>query len=290
MKILLTGSSGFVGSALKEYFIKNNIDVIDYDLPECDITDSVHFRQKIKDADMVVHMAAVADLYETAKDLDKNFHVNVYGTHIVGRVCADENIPLIFISTCCVYGNTGHLIETEDDTIPRTIEPYACSKVAGEYILRGMKNLKYAILRIGTVYGENMRESLFNYIAFDSVKNQKRINVYGDGTQTRKYIYIDDLVCGIKSAIDLFDKIKFETINLCSDEEISVIDTIEVSEYIIGKKANYEFSEDRYGEIQHEPISIGKARALLNWYPKYSYENAMKKTYENDFRFKLCAD
>ena len=291
MRILLTGSEGFVGHALKKHLESLDHVVIDYDLPD-DITDAVNFRLKIKQnsVDMVIHAAAIADLYETAKDLDKNFHVNVYGTHIVGRICAEERIPLIFISTCCVYGNAreheGEDFETENHTIPATIEPYACSKMAGEYILRGMQHLDYVILRIGTVFGENMREALFNYIALDKVLNGETITVYGDGTQTRNYIYIDDLVCGISASVKYFTMVTGKTINLCGNEETSVNETIKTAELLTGKPATVIYSDKRYGEIYRERISNRKALIILDWKPEYNYFDAMKKTFENDLRFK----
>lgn len=288
MNILLTGSNGFVGSALKAHLRKSNIQVTDYDLPDCDILDSIHFRLKLNRVDMVIHMAAIADLYETAKDLDKNFDVNVKGTHLISKICAEENIPMIYISTCCVYGNSGHEVENEDETIPRTIEPYACSKVAGEYIVHGMQGLKYLILRIGTVFGENMRESLFNYIAFDKIINDKEITIYGSGEQTRNYIYIEDLINGIHHAIEKFNSVSGHTVNLCGSEEISVIDTINAVEKITGKKAKINNSVFRYGEILRENIKIEKAKLLLDWEPQYSYFDAMKKIYGNDKRFQKC--
>lgn len=290
MRILLTGSKGFVGQALKNHLESLDHVVIDYDLPD-DITDSVNFRMKLNqnNIDMVIHAAAIADLYETAKDLDKNFRVNVYGTHIVGRVCADEHVPLIFISTCCVYGNAreqdGEDFETENHTIPATIEPYACSKMAGEYILRGIQGLDYVVLRIGTVFGENMRESLFNYIALNKVLNGDTITVYGDGTQTRNYIYIDDLVRGISAAVEFFYFANGKTINICGNDETSVIETIKTAETLTGKTATVVYSDKRYGEIYRERISNQKARLLLKWQPEYNYFDAMRKTFENDARF-----
>ena len=281
MKILLTGHKGFVGKALREYLESKDIEVVGYDLPEDDILNPMNLFDKIKDVDLVIHNAAIADLNDTWLHMNKNFEVNIRGTYNVGDACSSLQKRMIFISTCCVYGNTSDIFETEDRTIPKTIEPYACSKMAGEYIVRGSIDLDYTILRIGTVYGPGMRPALFNYIALDKVHNEQEIMINGDGHQTRNYIYIDDLVDGIyKTCVtDLKNR---ETINLCGNEQTSILDTIHLCEEITGKKAIYKWDVyGRYGEIQDENISNDKAGVLLEWEPETSYIDGMKKTYES---------
>jgi UDP-glucuronate 4-epimerase len=278
---LITGSSGFIGKAFCKKLQSNNYFIYEYDLPRNDIL-NITGQPYINDAEAVVHFAAIADLNESIANQDKNFDVNIRGTYEVAKFCVKNNIPLIFISTCCVYGNTNHEgVETEDKTIPSTIEPYACSKMAGEYILRGMPGLNYCILRIGTVYGPGMRKELFNYIAFDKNINNDAIKVNGDGRQTRNYIYIDDLIDGIYRATVNFKNVIGETINLCGNEQISVLDTLQTVQDIIGKPfAHIEIFGERYGEIQDENISIEKADKLLAWQPKVKFTEGMRRTYE----------
>ena len=212
MKILVTGSSGFVGSAFVKYAREKGHKVFEFDLPTKNILKNVE--PSIQKSDIVVHMAAIADLYETAKDIDKNFDVNIKGTWNVAKACERYDKPLINISTCCVYGDANTRTDNEDKTIPATIEPYACSKMAGEYLLRGFEHLFYANLRIGTVYGPGMRPALFNYVALEKVMKGQVIKINGNGKQTRTYIYIDDLVKGIYQACIRFDKIALQTINI----------------------------------------------------------------------------
>lgn len=279
MKILVTGSDGFVGKAFYEIAgLENRI--IRYDLPEHDILDIKDMASHIEHCDIVVHMAAVADLYKSAEDPDSNFYVNVEGTYYVGKLCAQYNKPLIFISTCCVYGDTGHTEDTEE-TVPKTIEQYACSKVAGEYILRGTPDLDYCILRIGTVYGPDMRPALFNHIALDRVSKEQIVYVYGDGEQTRNYVYIYDLVDGIYKSIIYFDSIKGETINICGHQQISVNGTIRAAEDITGKTAKVKHETERYGEIHSENISSQKAKELINWCSNTDYYDGMRVSYRH---------
>jgi nucleoside-diphosphate-sugar epimerase len=285
MKILVTGSNGFIGKAFCEYSLSKGVDnnIIYYDLPD-DILDLDNLHKKINLCDYVVHFAAVSDLNESLAAQDKNFEVNIKGTYNIAKVCNKYNKKLVFISTCCVYGNSGDDEETENGTIPRTKEPYACSKVAGEYILRGIPGLQYTILRIGTTYGPGMRKELFCYIVLDSIKNDKTIKVHGTGLQTRNYIYIDDLVKGIYLAVEKFDDCKNETINLCNSfEDISVLRCIEIAEKIIDKKAQIVYVADRYAQIMKEDILIYKAFKFLRWQPEVNFVEGMRRTWRKTF-------
>jgi nucleoside-diphosphate-sugar epimerase len=278
--IIVTGATGFIGSVFCSKLLNNNYDIIRYDLPDYDIL-KINELQPKHPIEFVVHFAAIADLNVSIANQDKNFDVNIRGTYEVAKFCAKNHIPLIFISTACIYGNSGDEIEFEDSTIPSTIEPYACSKMAGEYILRGMPGLNYVILRIGTVYGTGMRKELFNYIAFDKNIKGESIQINGDGRQTRNYIYINDLIDGIYSTMIKFDKCRRQVINLCGDEQISVLETLRVVQEITGKpyKEINILCENRYGEIQDEKISIEKAEKLLDWKPIEKYYSGMYKTY-----------
>jgi nucleoside-diphosphate-sugar epimerase len=274
--ILVTGNKGFIPSAFCKKLQQENHIVVPFDLPERDIL-------KINDmiipeaVSMVVHMAAIADLNESIKYQDKNFDVNIRGTYEVAKFCVKHDIPMIFISTCCVYHSDRYVDEA---SYPLTNEPYACSKIAGEYILKGMPGLKYCILRIGTVYGEGMRKELFNYIAFDKALKGETININGDGGQTRTYIYIDDLVNGIYKVCMNFDKCGGEIINLCGNEQISVMDTINTVMLITEKTINFKRGFKRYGDFQKEDISIFKAYHLLDWEPIVKYQEGMERVYK----------
>lgn len=276
--ILVTGSRGFVGTAFCNRAKEKWHDYIfEYDLPDYDIL-KINNLTNVQDIKLVVHFAAIADLNDSIKDQDKNFEVNILGTYEVAKFCYKHNIPLIFISTCCVYHSNDDIVD--ETTFPLTNEPYACSKMAGEYILRGMPDLQYCILRIGTVYGEGMRKELFNYIVFDKIINNEIIKVNGDGTQERTYIYIDDLIDGIYKVCTNFNKVKGEIINLCGNENISVNLTMTLAAHIVGKPFMAEYGHKRYGDFLSENVSIEKAEKLLDWKPKIEYEDGMKRIYE----------
>lgn len=286
-KVLCIGSAGFIGSAYAKEIQKRGYQVINYDLPECNILDEKTLLRKVQQSDIVIHFAAMADVTVCIKEQDATFETNVRGTYNVAKICAQEYKPLIFISTCCVYGNSLDTVEVEDTTTPQAAEPYAVSKVAGEYILRGMPHLRYCTLRIGTVYGVGMREALFTYITLDRVRREEKIYIDGDGTQSRQLIYIDDLVDGIVRATKKIEEMpNGSIINLCGVESTSALDTMFVSQDVVGKKAIFEHREQRYGQTFHENISTEKAYKLLGWMPKTKFKDGMEYTFRTDPRFK----
>ena len=285
MKILLTGSSGFIGKAYRLEIEKRGDTIIPFDLPENDITNDNDLIIAIGKANVVFHMAAVADLYKSAEMPDKNFEVNIRGTYNVAKYCRELGCSLIFCSTCCVYGNSRDTPSTEDKTLPMCCELYATSKIAGEDVIRGIQGLEYIIVRPGTVYGPGMREALFNFIALDRCRRGEKIYIDGDGKQTRQYIYIDDLVRGFRLVTERFADFQGEIFNFCGQLPISVNEVIKTVEQITGRSAVVEHRPDRYGQTLNESISCMKANQKLGWLAETQFKDGMKKTFESDPRF-----
>ena len=286
MKILVTGGNGFIGKALCKK-LKEAHKVASYDLPDCNILDHQFLELCISEVDLVVHCAAVADLNISLINQDMNFDVNIRATFDIARLCAEHKKKLVFISTCCVYGDS---VSTCSDTplhsVPMCREPYACSKVAGEYILRGTPGLDYVILRIGTVYGPGMREALFNYIALKKVLSGETIDIFGSGEQSRQYIYIDDLVDGISLAVDKFTEASMKTLNVCGLEKVSVLWTIQTAELLTGRTAIMRKAPARFGDTLEEDISCAETHLVLGWWAKVKYFEGMKRTLYGDERLK----
>jgi len=285
MKILVTGGNGFIGSRICKDLKEKGHDVKIYDLPD-DILDEFPLGHEISQADMVLHVAAMADINVCQEKQFYNFQVNVKGTYNVAMICADMKKKLIFISTSCIYGNSLDDEEIEFKTASMASEPYAASKIAGEYIVRGTINLDWVILRIGTVYGKGMREALFTYIALNNILKDQTIWINGSGMQNRQFIYIDDLIEGISLAVEKFDRNKGDIFNLAGKDQISVLDVIDVAEKVVGKKAKRKHREERYGEIYKENISIERSEKKLGWAPKTEFKDGMRMAFKEDKRFK----
>jgi len=290
VKILVTGSNGFIGSAYCKKMRSQGHQIVHYDLPHKDILWTHQMDQDFKDEkpDLVVHFAAMADVNVCYKYQRQTMDVNIIGTYNVAEACVNHGIPLIHTSTCCVYGNSLDKEENEFTTNPQAREPYACSKVACEYILRGMPGLHFVALRIGTVYGVGMRDALFCYIALNNTARGFPVYINGTGEQVRQFVYLDDLIDGYKRVSDCFavNGIKSGSIfNLCGREAVSVNHVVRVAESITGKKAQTINREERYGETYRENISIDYAQNILGWRPKTPFLDGMNYTFNHDERF-----
>jgi len=289
MKILVTGAIGFLGINLLLEARAVGHEIFSYDLRDGrDILSQDAFilfcmQQK---PDVVVHAAAVADLYESDNDLEKNFKVNVLGTFFIARICSILKIPLVYISTCCLYGNQSLRKLTDEDSMPRPTETYAWSKLAGENALNCAGFLKAIILRLGTFYGPKMRDTLFTDIVIRKILNNEEILIHGDGEQTRRFIYVTDVAAAIIKACDFILENKdsvtnnIQVFNVLGDEEISMNDVVRTVRNITGKKANVKHVEQRPGQIYRQLISGEKAKLYFKWQPKISFSHGMEQCVE----------
>ncbi len=282
MKILLTGSCGFIGIHTKECLLKNGHEVIDYDLIlNKDILNLQQLEADISNADFVIHLAAQANLYAMTdiSTIHSNANFNVQGTHNIAFICSKHKKPLIYGSTMCVYGNAGYT--DEDKTIPSPTEIYAYTKLAGEEIVKGYHasfNLDYIILRFATVYGPYQRAPLGTSIFFKQALNNQNLSVHGDGTQTRTMTYVGDLAKGIVKSVKHFEKAKKQTINLTSDKSISALQMAQDIIKITNSNSKIEHIAQRPNQIMHEIPCTSKANELLNWCADTSWNDGLYLT------------
>lgn len=280
MKILVTGGHGFIGTHYCNYMRQKNM-VFSYDLKNGrDILDTEMLDKHMVGIDLVVHMAAMTSVDECIRQPRKAFNTNVLGTYNVGLLCAKHNIPMLHVSTVAVYGNQPG--QTTEESLPRCSEPYACSKLAAENLLRGMSGLQLTIARLGTVFGVGMRKELFSFMALDAAIRNEKIQVHGDGTQNRLMIYIDDVIRGLAV---MSNALNFGTYNLCGYQKISVVDTIKYVSDITGFYVYYRMIPQRQGQVFDENVSISKAYRVFGWKPEISFWDGMRYIYNNDPRF-----
>ncbi|MDD5459688.1 MAG: NAD(P)-dependent oxidoreductase [Phycisphaerae bacterium] len=286
MKILCTGSGGFLGHALKSLCECDEVGFVGYDIASGrDILKRDEFLTTCmaEQPDVVVHAAAVADLYDSDKNLDKNFSINVLGTYYVGRICSILNIPIVYISTCCAYGNQGErrIVDEGVEAIPT--ETYAWSKLAGEKALGCVGSIRGCILRLGTFYGPGMRDTLFNRVVVERVFERRTIEVHGDGEQTRRYVHVDDVAAAIIRAAAFCKKNAWTNernnplpiFNILGDTEYSVNDTIDLVSEITGLIPKVKYVGQRDGQIIGQKVACDRARTYLGWTQKISYRQGM---------------
>lgn len=278
MHFLITGSSGFLGQALRKKLTELNHIVVPYDLVDGkDICNKEQFYKTLKEskATTVIHLAAIADLYLFHKNPSLSNKINIEGTRNILNTCQQLNVRLLFASTCCCYGNNPQHPSDETTSLQPT-EPYALSKQISENDILKI-GLPHCCMRLATFYGANMRKALVIGTFMDQIYNEKPIYIDGDGKQTRTYTYVDDIVDGIITIATTPPK--YTIVNVTIEEETSVLDVIDQVELVTKKSAIIKWREDRSYQIKKEQITNRRLKDL-GWNENYTFKDGIKKTYE----------
>lgn len=246
VKTLVTGSSGFLGKHVMHLL---GMDGVPYDIADGkDILDAGQLKESLEGCGRVIHLAAVADLYEAEASQSRTFELNVMGTEVVARVCAQLKIQLVFASTCCAYGNNQ---PATVDTALAPTENYAASKAAAEYVVRQYGG-PFRIDRLPTLYGPGMREALFIYRVIDAVYNGRPVKLDGDGVASRQYGYVQDVAYSLLDPGENWNRLPVRNLN--GPEAISNIKVVADVCRILNRAVTVVFSEDRKSQIYGQQI------------------------------------
>ena len=280
-KALMLGT-GFIGNEVirKLKALGYEVEIYSLSLGQ-NLLDRGQLEEAIKRNDIVVQMAAIADLNHFEAEPLKGMNVNIWGTVLTANYCTKHKRRLYAISTCCIYGNTKDL-PSDEEARPDPSEIYAEAKLAGEHIIKAYHKsygLEYVILRIATTYGPEMRSSLAPAVFLGQILSGEPITVHGDGNQTRTLTYIDEEAEGIVAAIT-HPEIVNETINISSEEELSVNDWVRIIAEVVGQKYEIRHVADRVGQTMREKIDSSKAKRLLGWEAKVNFKEGIQKTYD----------
>jgi UDP-glucose 4-epimerase len=232
-------------------------------------------------ADTVVHLAAFGSVVESVKDPSENFDVNVRGTLVVLRAAAAAGVEkMVFASTGgAIMGNTSPPVD--EKTLPWPISPYGASKLCGEaycHAFAGSFGLPVVALRFANVYGpmsDHKKGVVTNFIK-QSLRGEP-IVVYGDGTASRDFLYVDDLCDGITSAVgaDLQD----EVVHLASGRETTINDLARlILELTDAADTPIRYEERRPGEVERTFARPERAAELLAFEPPHSLAEGLEKT------------
>jgi len=211
--------------------------------------------------------------------------VNINGfINILEQVRKTNVKQVVYASSSSVYGLNKKVPFSESDAIETPNSPYACSKMAMELYAKTyhqLYNLNLIGLRFLTVYGPRGRPDMAPYKFLTAIKNQTNFYKYGEGTSSRDYTYIDDIVSGVVSACDNKNKIKCEVYNLGNSSPVSLNEFIKLCEKVANKKAIYEQIGDQLGDVPHTYADITKAKKDLDYEPKITLEKGLKLMYNN---------
>lgn len=308
MNILITGGAGFIGSHLTERMVKmgHSVTIIDdfnsyYDpqikrknlaevfdqiqLIEGDIRDPILVERTFTKGafEHVVHLAARAGVRPSIKDPKLYFTTNIDGTFNLLDACRYHGVSrFTFASSSSVYGVNKKVPFAEADPIQRTISPYAATKLAGEQICSNYAHLfgiACTCLRFFTVYGPRQRPDLAISKFTRKILRGESIEQYGDGSTSRDYTYIDDIVSGIVSAMN-YQKTNYEVFNLGGSATTTLSEMIKLVEAATGERAKIEQHPDQPGDVPRTYADVTKASQLLDYSPQTPIATGIQKYVE----------
>jgi len=289
---LVTGGAGFIGSHLVDRLVKEGyrVKVIDdlstgqlaniaghveagrVEFLKGDIRDSALIKKAVKDVDLVAHLAALTSVPFSMANPDLVYDVNVSGSlNLIFNAIEAGVGRFVFASSCAVYGDTTALPVSESAAF-KPLSPYAESKLAIERCLRGLGlrgALDSVVLRFFNVYGPRQGLSEYSGVItkfFDAVKSGRPLVVYGDGSQTRDFVNVADIVGGFYSSLT-FSGVEGEVFNLGTGKPTSVNDLANAVLDLTGANVGVRYESARFGEIKESFADISKAKRLLGFQP-----------------------
>ena len=285
MRVLLTGASGFLGRRVRRELRKNKHDVFCYDVR---LGYNILYPDQIENTilnwkpDVIIHLAALADLNIFKQKPEVGYELNVVGTRNILNMCQKYNLRLLFASTCCCYGNNNVHPSIEESPLAPT-EPYAKSKKESEEEILKV-GLPHCCMRLATFYGPEMRGALAPAIFLDKAHKNDTIEIHGDGKQTRTLTYVDDIVSGIVTILE--SEPKYTIINVTTEDTISVNQMVELAKKTTGNNPLVTHVTDREGQIYKEEISNSKLKSL-GWEPLIDFEKGFQLSYDY-YKLKGC--
>ncbi|MGD0173448.1 MAG: NAD-dependent epimerase/dehydratase family protein [Anaerolineales bacterium] len=300
-KYLITGGAGFIGSHLAESLVgrghsvrildnfstgrKDNLSAVfgRVEILEGDIRDRNAVRTAVAGMDFVLHQAALVSVTQSVENPEETLAVNVGGTLNVMQAAREARIrKVVLASSCAVYGAGPIPAREEQATMP--LSPYAASKLAGESFALSYYSsyqLPCVCLRYFNVFGprQDFHSPYSGVIAIFIARAVAGmpVTIYGDGRQTRDFIYVGDVVRANILACES-DRADGRVLNIGSGRGRSILDLRSELEALCGVRLKLELSAPRTGDIRHSRCAPKRARALLGFSPKTDFRAGLDAT------------
>lgn len=299
-RVLVTGGAGFIGSHLVDRLVSEGCEVkvlddlssgslanirghvrsgrvsfVEGDVGEADVVEKC-----VCGVDFVVHLAAVASVPFSVEHPVLTFEVNVDGTLNLLKACVESSVErFVFVSSCAVYGEPVYLPVDELHPV-NPVSPYAKSKVAGERWCRvlGEKcGLETVVLRLFNVYGPRQGFNDYSGVITRFIEQIKRglpLTIYGDGSQTRDFVYVSDVVEAVLQALKC-EGVKGEVFNVGFGRQVSVRDLALAILRLARADLDVVYEAPRAGDVKHSVADISKAEKLLGFKPSFSLRDGL---------------
>lgn len=282
--IVIDNFNDFYNPAIKENNIKHNLNNSNYKLERIDIRNQNEINRVFSEnkIDNVIHLAAMAGVRPSIENPILYQEVNCLGSQIILEAMKKYNVKnIVFASSSSVYGNTKTVPFKETDIVDYAISPYAATKKANEvmtHVYHKLFGFNVIMLRFFTVYGERQRPDLAINKFTRLIMEGKPIPVFGDGTTSRDYTYIKDIVDGITKSLNYVETHEdiYEILNLGESEPITLNQMIATIEEAVGKKAIIDRKPMQPGDVDRTYADITKAKQLIGYAPKTSFEEGIQ--------------
>jgi len=293
--MIVTGGAGFIGSHVAEALLARGDEVYVLDdlstgsrskVPEGaelqvgDIREPDGYFDLVK-PEVCFHLAAQADVSTSVKAPDHDADVNVIGTLRILEAARKHGTKVVFSSTGgAIYGECDGPASESAERKP--ISPYGISKLAAEEYLMGWNRLygtEHVALRFANVYGSRQEASLEGgviAIFLNRMHANQTTTIFGDGTQTRDFTYVGDIVDAVLKATGHGGGV----LNVGTGVATSVLELHAACRRVTGVSAEPELAEARPGEIMHSVVDPSLAERELGWRPAHTLEEGLRKTWE----------
>ncbi|MBN2570804.1 MAG: SDR family oxidoreductase [Ignavibacteriales bacterium] len=299
---LVTGGVGFIGSHIAEKLVElgHKVRVLDnlstgkieninsfkneIEFIEGDIRDYSTVKNALKNIEVVFHLAALPSVPRSIENPLLTNDVNVNGTlNILNAMREDGVKRMVFSSSSSVYGDTPTLPKREDMT-PSPLSPYAVSKLTGEYyckVFANLYNLEIISLRYFNVFGPRQDpNSEYAAVIPKFIKlmlQNKRPTIYGDGTQSRDFTYISNVVYGNLLA-GTYEKSNGQVFNCACHQRVTLNELVDKINEILNNNIQPIYERHRVGDIEHSFADIGAIKKSMNYEPLMIFYEGLKKT------------
>lgn len=298
MNFIVTGGAGFIGSHLTKYLIKKGHDVcvVDslrrgsfenlkeikdkIDFQEIDILDYEKMKNIAKNVDGIFHQAALGSVPQSFKEPEEYYRVNAIGTENVLKLGKEFGFKVVYASSSSVYGNQ-EKFPIKENAEKKPLNPYGKSKLEAEQFAKKYADMGVKVigLRYFNVFGIGQNPNYAGVVPkfIERLVQHKPPIIFGDGNQLRNFTFVDDVVQANILAFE--SKTEHAFINIATGIMTSVKELAEIMIKLSGLSLKPIYEKAREGDIVKSQADTSMAKNLLNWEPKTSLEEGLKKIF-----------